>query len=73
MSKENPMICDNHLSIDLLASKILKLTNDPEIIAIATDIQCCAKDAMKQGTKMEKRLKKYYNSILKLGFERKGI
>ena len=71
MSKENPMICDNHIMIDLLSSQILKLTDDPEIIKRVVEIKFCADDATRQGKRMEKRLKKYHDSILRLGYERK--
>jgi hypothetical protein len=81
MSKENPMICDNHIDINIKAKKIIKLlepepildgyVNRKEIIKTLNEIVECSNSAMKQGKKMEKRLKKYHDKILSLGFERK--
>ena len=85
MSKENPMICDNHISIQLLAGQIetivlelkdkhvssniyIPLTNIEYKIK---EILIYSKDATRQGKRMEKRLKKYHDKILSLGFERK--
>ena len=75
MSKENPMICDNNLDVEMIANKLIRsLELDKfdfkEMIEGLEKIVRCSKDAMKQGQRMEKRMKKYHDKILSLGFER---
>jgi hypothetical protein len=86
MSKENPMICDNHIDIRLYCGKISsiisKIKDKPieldvwilltEIEHKLKEIDFMALDAMTQGQKMEKRMRKYFNAITRLGFTRNG-
>jgi hypothetical protein len=71
MKIKNTMICDNHVDIQILCAKIRPLIenidNEDKIIQYLNEIDSTAKEAMLQGKKMEKRLKKYRDNILRLG------
>jgi len=75
MSKEKPMICNKHLDIEFAANKIIKSLelnefDFKEVIEGLEQIVQCSIDAMKMGKRMEKRMKKYHDSIIRLGYTR---
>lgn len=69
-------ICNKHNTIMFYAKEIkkrLKKLNieDEEVSELLNKISLEARSAKRSGQRMENRLKKYYNSIEKLGFKRK--
>lgn len=73
--KDDTTICYKHNTIKYLCTEIIKKFKKgnaviEDIIPKIQEILLNATEAKKQGQRMENRLKKYRNSIEKLGFTR---
>lgn len=63
-------LCNNHNQIMHNLKQIKKLIKNEEVRKILNETLEISRYCKKQGQRMENRMRDYYDSILKLGFQR---